>query len=91
MRMVCYLKMSLYSKSLGQPTYTDLKKLLRPIKKFGYFAFCVSENILHPLAAKKYFLFIFDNVTCDNREKMFIKITKHLKYVENKLKNHKLS
>lgn len=57
-----------YSKSLYQPKYQYLEKLLKPIKGIGYFAFSASENILHPSEAKKNSLFIFDDVSCNKQD-----------------------
>lgn len=57
-----------YSKSLGQPKYTYLERLLKPIKGIGYFIFSGSENIMHPSQAKRNSLFIFDDVACDNQD-----------------------
>lgn len=57
-----------YSKSLNQPKYVYLERLLKPIKDIGYYAFNASENILHPSKAKMNSLFIFDDVACDNQD-----------------------
>lgn len=57
-----------YSKSLYQPKYQYLEKLLKPIKGIGYFPFSASENILHPSEAKQNSLFIFDDVACDKQD-----------------------
>lgn len=57
-----------YSKSLGQPKYVYLEKLLKPIKGIGYYAFSGSEDILHPSEARKNSLFIFDDVACNNQD-----------------------
>lgn len=57
-----------YSKSLYQPKYIYLEKLLKPIKGMGYYAFNASENILHPSEAKQNSIFIFDDVACDNQD-----------------------
>lgn len=60
----------IFSKSLYQPKYLYLEKLLKPIKDIGYFSFNNSENILDPSEAKSNSVFIFDDVACDNQEKI---------------------
>ena len=55
----------LYSKSLYQPKYIYLEKLLKPIKGIGYFAYNNSDDILPPSKAKQFF--IFDDVACDKQ------------------------
>lgn len=57
----------LYSKSLYQPKYIYLEKLLKPIKGIGYYAFNTCEKILHPSKAKPNSIFIFDDVICCNQ------------------------
>ena len=58
----------LYSKSLYQPKYLYLEKLLKPIKGMGYFPFDNSEEILTPSQAKQHSIFIFDDVACDKQD-----------------------
>lgn len=57
-----------YSKSLYQPKYVYLEKLLRPIKGIGFYSFNASDNILQPSEAKPNSIFIFDDVACDNQD-----------------------
>lgn len=58
----------IYSKSLYQPKYVYLEKLLKPIKGIRFFAFNESENILHPSDARPNSIFIFDDVCCSNQQ-----------------------
>lgn len=58
----------LYSKSLYQPKYIYLEKLLKPIKGMGYFSFNASENIIAPSKARSNSVFIFDDVACDKQD-----------------------
>lgn len=58
----------LYSKSLHQPKYLFLEKLMKPIKGIGYFAFNNSEEILPPSEAQPHSIFIFDDVACDKQD-----------------------
>lgn len=56
-----------FSKSLYQPKYVYLSKLLEPIEKVGYFTFNDSEEIIPPVKAKPNSVFIFDDVACNNQ------------------------
>lgn len=58
----------IYSKSLFQPKYVYLKKLLEPIKELGYFAYNDNVQIKKPSEAKYNSIFIFDDVACDNQD-----------------------
>lgn len=55
----------IFSKSLYQPIYEYLEKLLQPIKGISYFKFKDSDNIVPPSDAKPNSVFIFDDVACD--------------------------
>lgn len=56
-----------YSKSLYQPKYKYLEKLLHSIRGIGYYAFSASDDILQPSVAKPNSIFIFDDVACGNQ------------------------
>lgn len=60
----------LYSKSLNQPKYVYLEKLLKPIKGISFNAYNSNENIIPPNEAKRNSIFIFDDVACDNQNVM---------------------
>lgn len=57
----------LYSKSLYQPKYDYLRKLLKPIKGLGYFEYDNGVDILPPNEAKENSIIIFDDVVCDSQ------------------------
>lgn len=57
-----------YSKSLYQPKYVYLKKLLQPIKEIGYYQYDSDEDILKPSDAKPFSVFIFDDVACEKQD-----------------------
>lgn len=57
----------LYSKSLFQPKYEYLKKLVSPIKGMGYFTFSSNESVIPPDEAKNNSIIIFDDVACENQ------------------------
>src|SRR5437588_1952445 len=56
-----------YSKSLQQPKYQYLSKLLKPIKGVGYYEFENANDIMDPSSAKANSIVIFDDVVCDTQ------------------------
>lgn len=56
-----------FSKSLYQPKYVYLQKLLKPISKIGYYPFDDFESIVPPSRAKPNSIFIFDDIACDKQ------------------------
>lgn len=56
-----------YSKSLHQPKYQFLKKVLDAIKGVGYYEYEDGQNIVRPSEAKPYSIMIFDDVVCGNQ------------------------
>lgn len=58
----------IYSKSLQQPKYMYLKKLLTSIKGLGYFEYSENTEIIEPEEAKEHSVFIFDDVACCNQQ-----------------------
>lgn len=59
-----------YSKSLNQPKYKLLSKMLHDIKEIGYFPYSENGEILHPNDARGNSVFIFDDVACDKQDKI---------------------
>lgn len=60
----------IYSKSLFQPKYVMLKKMLNSVKGIGYFAYSENEHVVPPNKAKRNSIFIFDDVACDKQNHM---------------------
>lgn len=56
-----------FSKSLYQPKYEYLQRVLQPMKEIGYFPYKDSDDILPPSDAKENSVFIFDDVACDKQ------------------------
>ena len=54
----------IYSKSLYQPKYQYLKKLIEPIKGMNLYTFSDNEAVISPDKAKHNSIFIFDDVIC---------------------------
>lgn len=57
----------IYSKSLYQPKYCYLKKLIDPIKGINLFTFSENEKVISPAKANPYSIIIFDDVICDKQ------------------------
>lgn len=60
----------IYSKSLHQPKYNYLRKILTSIKGMGYYEYSENSNIIEPNKAKDHSIFIFDDVACCNQKNM---------------------
>jgi len=57
-----FLDVYIFSKSLNQPKYEYLEKLITPIKVMGYYTFSHNDGVLDPREAKNYSIMIFDDV-----------------------------
>lgn len=57
----------IYSKSLFQPKYEYLKKLITSIKGMGYYTFSENESVIQPEKAKNNSIMIFDDVACEKQ------------------------
>jgi len=58
----------IFSKSLYQPKYEYLEKLIKPIKGIGYHIFSHNEGVLDPSEAKNNSIMIFDDVACEKQD-----------------------
>lgn len=57
----------IYSKSLYQPKYCYLKKLIKPLKEINLFTFSENEKVLRPTDAHPHSIMIFDDVICEKQ------------------------
>ena len=57
-----------YSKSLNQPKYKFLEKILQPIKGIEYYAFSEHDTVVSPDNAKPNSIIIFDDVACEKQD-----------------------
>ena len=57
----------LYSKSLNQPKYRYLEKLLEPVEEIGFYQYHDCEQVLSPSEAKPNSLMIFDDIACEKQ------------------------
>lgn len=59
-----------YSKSLNQPKYQFLRRLLESTKSIGYFVFNEHEEVIKPEDAHPNSIMIFDDVACEKQDNM---------------------
>lgn len=57
----------IYSKSLHQPKYQYLRKLISSVKGMGLYTFSENEDVLSPDDAKVNSVMIFDDVACEKQ------------------------
>ena len=58
----------LYSKSLQQPKYQFLEKVLNDVDGVEYFPFSEHEEVVSPSQAKPNSVFIFDDIACEKQD-----------------------
>lgn len=56
-----------FSKSLYQPKYKFLEKVLTSLPNIGYFPFSENEQVPHPNEVEKNSVMIFDDVSCEKQ------------------------
>ena len=61
-----YRNIYVYSKSLQQPKYEYLKKLMGQVSGIGYFPFAENQEVIAPHDARPDSIFIFDDIACEN-------------------------
>lgn len=57
----------IYSKSLNQPKYQFIERVLERINEIGYYTFAENDDICDADEAKPNSIFIFDDVACDKQ------------------------
>lgn len=67
---LCFENIYIYSKSLYQPKYEYLRKIMKSIDGLGFYTFCDTSNIMEPSEAKINSIFIFDDVICEKQNVM---------------------
>lgn len=58
----------IFSKSLHQPKYKMLEKILEPIDGLGWYAFTNNSEVPSPSEVKSNSVMIFDDVACDKQD-----------------------
>jgi hypothetical protein len=57
-----------FSKSLNQPKYRFLTRLMKGIPEIGYFTFNENDNVIHPNKAKPKSVMVFDDVALEKQD-----------------------
>lgn len=60
----------IFSKSLNQPKYQLLEKVLADVKEVSYFKFDVNDALMELSEVKPYSVFVFDDIACENHDKV---------------------
>lgn len=60
----------IFSKSLNQPKYLLLEKILSDVPDVKLYKFDASTEIMEPNNAEPYSVFIFDDVSCENHDRI---------------------
>lgn len=63
-----YNNVYIFSKSLNQPKYLLLRKILSTVPEVCCFCFDSNANVVTPDKAQPYSVFIFDDVSCENHD-----------------------
>lgn len=58
----------IFSKSLFQPKYQLLEKIMSDVEEVNLFKFDANDKIMQPNKAKPYSIFIFDDISCENHD-----------------------
>lgn len=58
----------LYSKSLFQPKYTQLEKVMSALPEINYFKFSNTNEVVPPDEVKNNSVFVFDDVICEEQK-----------------------
>ena len=67
---LCFNNIYIFSKSLNQPKYQLLERILSDVSEVSYFKFNANDDVMEPGNVKPYSVFIFDDVSCENHDKI---------------------
>lgn len=67
---LCFENVYVYSKSLYQPKYIQLEKVMQSLPEIKYHTFSTTSQVVSPEEASSNSVFIFDDVNSDPQEKM---------------------
>lgn len=57
-----------FSKSLNQPKYKFLERVMKGVPEVGYFTYDENEAVVHPYEAKPHSVMVFDDVACERQD-----------------------
>lgn len=60
----------IFSKSLNQPKYQLLENILSNIPEVSLFKYGANDEIMEPAQAEPFSIFLFDDVSCENHDKI---------------------
>lgn len=63
-----YQNIYLYSKSLGQPKYDYLRKVMKKLPELGFYQFSNNSDVIPIEQARHNSIMIFDDVACDKQD-----------------------
>lgn len=58
----------IYSKSLNQPKYRFLERIIKPLKEVGYFPFSDGDQVINVNDVRPNSIMIFDDVACEKQD-----------------------
>jgi len=65
-----YANLYIVSKTLEQPKYSMLQRIIKGVPEIGYFTYNTSEDIIPPEEAMTNSIVVFDDVVCDTQDRM---------------------
>jgi len=65
-----YANLYIVSKSLEQPKYRMLQKIIQGVPEIGYYTYDSSEDVIAPEEALPNSIIVFDDVVCDTQDRM---------------------
>lgn len=63
-----FANLYVYSKSLNQPKYQFLEKVIAAIKGIEYYPFSDREDVIAPQDARSHSIMVFDDVACEKQD-----------------------
>lgn len=60
----------IFSKSLNQPKYQLLEKIISQVPEICYYKFDENEDIMEPNKANPYSVFVFDDIVCEKHDRI---------------------
>lgn len=65
-----FANLYIVSKSLEQPKYQLLRRIIQGVPEIGYFTYDTSEDVIAPEEALQDSVIVFDDVVCDSQDRM---------------------
>lgn len=65
-----FANLYVFTKSVGQPKYEMLAKVMRNVPEIGFFCYDSSNNVPDPKEVRPNSVFVFDDVACDAQDRI---------------------